>query len=203
MSDIGEKTKQYFIAIIPPSPVFEQTLELKQYFKEQYQTKAALNSPPHITIHMPFRWKEEKEERLVSSLAPFVKQFEPFKVCLDNFSAFPPRVIFINVVLSEMLRDFQKSVQKFCRTQLNLLNSNYRELPFHPHLTLAFRDLKKSVYAKAWDEFKDREFKAEFVADKLALLKHNGKTWDVHHQFTLESGYTVPGKSVLDKTEGG
>jgi 2'-5' RNA ligase len=63
------KTKEvslYFIAIIPPQPVFEETWQLKNHFKEHYQSKASLNSPPHITLHMPFEWKVEKEEMLVT-----------------------------------------------------------------------------------------------------------------------------------------
>ena len=53
-----EKRKQYFVALIPPSPVYEEAQALKEYFREKYNSKAALNSPPHITLHMPFFWKE-------------------------------------------------------------------------------------------------------------------------------------------------
>jgi len=55
-----KKNELYFIAIVPTSPLSEELLAWKQYFQEHYQSKAALNSPPHITLHMPFEWKEEK-----------------------------------------------------------------------------------------------------------------------------------------------
>ena len=64
-----KKEALYFLAIIPPSPLYEEALELKNYFKENYQSKASLNSPPHITLHMPFQWKQEKEEDLVGTFA--------------------------------------------------------------------------------------------------------------------------------------
>src|SRR3954471_9213105 len=92
-----DRTKLYFIALIPPSPIYDEAIEQKNYFKENYNSKASLNSPPHITMHMPFRWKEQKEKELASAIEQFVKNFDPIKVCLDNFSAFAPRVIFINV----------------------------------------------------------------------------------------------------------
>ena len=95
-----DKNKEYFIAIIPPSPVYEEVWKLKQYFQEKYSSKASLNSPPHITLHMPFQWKAHKEEALVEDLVAFFKSCDPLKVCLDNFSSFPPRVIFINVAKS-------------------------------------------------------------------------------------------------------
>ena len=199
---LDDKTAQYFIAFIPPAPVFEDAQALKEYFEKNFESKAALNSPPHITLHMPFRWKRKNEDELVSKLANWIRQFDPLKVCIDNFSSFPPRVIFLNVVRSEQLEALQKSIQRFCKTALKLFNANYREEPFHPHLTVAFRDLKKSAYAKAWEEFKTKEYKAEFVADKIAMLKHDGKRWNVFKEFTLESSFSTQNEKRLEATEG-
>jgi 2'-5' RNA ligase len=197
-----DKTQQYFIAFIPPAPVFEDALKLKQYFHETYHSKAALNSPPHITLHMPFRWKNEKETELIEKLKGFFKRHDPIKICIDNFMSFPPRVIFLNVVTDVLLISFQKELQRFCKKDLNLFNANYREHAFHPHLTLAFRDLKKAEYAKAWEEFAKKEYKAEFIADKVALLKHNGHEWKVLKDFTLESSYNTENEAALKTTEG-
>jgi 2'-5' RNA ligase len=197
-----DNLKQYFVAFIPPSPIYDETLALKEYFREKYNSKAALNSPPHITLHMPFRWKEQKEHDLAKKIQEFVKRYDPIKVCLDNFFSFPPRVIFINVAKSEILDDFQKNMERFFKKELDLFNANYQERPYHPHLTLAFRDLRKEAYRNAWDEFKSREYKAEFMADKLALLKHDGKRWNVKQEFTLESSYSTDNTSDLATTEG-
>lgn len=197
-----DKSPLYFIAFVPPAPVFEDALKLKQYFKETYNSKAALNSPPHITLHMPFRWKVAKEEELINKLKDFVKRHDPLKICLDNFSSFPPRVIFLNVVTSQQLVVFQKELQRFCKKELNLFNANYKEDPFHPHLTLAFRDLKKSAYTAAWEEFSKKEYKAEFIADKVSLLKHDGQKWNVLKDFTLESSYSTENVEELKTTEG-
>jgi 2'-5' RNA ligase len=180
------KDKLYFLAIIPPAPIYEEALAQKQYFKEHYKSKASLNSPPHITLHMPFRWKEQDEEELSARLHNFSMNNQPVTIKLDNYSSFPPRVIFINVILNQELENLQKNLKRFCRRVLNLFNADYKELPFHPHLTVAFRDLKKSNYFLAWGEYENKKFQAEFVADKLALLKHNGRVWQVHQEFRLQ-----------------
>ncbi|MEJ7643100.1 MAG: 2'-5' RNA ligase family protein [Chryseolinea sp.] len=172
--------KRYFIAIIPPSPIYEQAWEQKQYLWEHFDSKASLNSPPHITLHMPFKWSEKKEQELAAMLGEFTKTREPVKVNLDGYSSFPPRVVFINVLMSEPLKKMQYDLQHYCKVELNLFNANYRELPFHPHITIAFRDLKKPNYQKAWDEFRSKSFQAEFLADTLTLLKHDGKFWQRH-----------------------
>ncbi len=179
----SQGVNRYFIAIVPPSPVFEEVLALKNYFKEKYESKAALNSPPHITLHMPFLWKEKKEDLLISSLQDFAADQKPATIKLSNFSPFPPRVIFINVSANEELNKLQLNLHRFCKAKLNLFNAEYKDIPFHPHLTLAFRDLKKPMFAEAWSEFKDKTFSASFHLDKITLLKHDGKIWQQFSHF--------------------
>ncbi|MBK5279698.1 MAG: 2'-5' RNA ligase family protein, partial [Bacteroidia bacterium] len=154
----------YLIALIPPSPIFEDASELKNLFKEKYGSRASLNSPPHITLHMPFEWKERKEGELLSKLSAFSKDKETVELELRNFSCFAPRVIFINVLESKFLRTFQNELHRFCKVELNIFNAQYKDMPFHPHLTLAFRDLKKPMFEKAWEEFKSKEYSESFAA---------------------------------------
>ncbi|MBX2964894.1 MAG: 2'-5' RNA ligase family protein [Cyclobacteriaceae bacterium] len=182
-----DKRKLYFIGIVPPAPVFEKALQVKRYVYEQYGSKDALKSPPHITLHMPFKWDEQKEQKLIGLLTEFVStsQTQPFELRLKNFDCFEPRVIFIAVEKSEPLLLLQKELMRFCKTKLNLFNATYKDHAYHPHLTVAFRDLKKATFYKAWEEFKSKEFKGEFVANAITLLKHNGKNWDVHREFSF------------------
>lgn len=180
-----KEERLYFLAIVPPSPVYEEAFEHKVYFKTKYNSKASLNSPPHITLHMPFRWIEKNEDELVQHLTEFVERNMPVTIKLNGFSSFPPRVIFMNVEITSELEKLQKNLERYFKRHLNLFNANYKELPFHPHLTLAFRDLKKPNYQKAWEEFVGKNYQATFVADKIALLKHSGAIWEVFREFKL------------------
>jgi 2'-5' RNA ligase len=202
MASKDEGGKQYFIAVVPPQPVYDDAQRLKEYFRDSYGSKAALNSPPHITLHMPFLWKESREDRLTHALSRFAGDNGPVKICLDGFSCFRPRVIFLDVAESEALTALQHSLHKFMKQKLNLFNANYQDRPFHPHLTLAFRDLRKEQFARAWDEFQEREFKAEFIADRIILLKHNGRMWESYKEFVLESSYSAEVNPDLSTTEG-
>jgi 2'-5' RNA ligase len=177
--------KLYFVAIVPPSPIYEDAFEQKAYFKTKYNSKASLNSPPHITLHMPFKWKESGECDLETQMQNFVRGREPITIHLKDFSSFPPKVIFINVEISAELKALQKDLERHFKKELNLFNAKYKDLPFHPHLTLAFRDLKKPNYQKAWEEFVGKSYEATFVADKIALLKHSGSVWEVFREFEL------------------
>ncbi len=176
-------TQLYFIALMPPPPVLQEVQAFKEYFRDHHHSKAALKSPPHITLHMPFEWKETKEEKLIHALREFSTGRQAFSISLHNFSCFEPRVIYLDVKPSESLTELQTELHRFCKIRLNLFNARYRDLPFHPHLTLAFRDLKKEEFAKAWIEFSEKKYSANFLADKITLLKHNGNHWMPFREF--------------------
>ncbi len=75
------------------------------------------------------------------------------------------------------LEQLQKDLVKFCRSELNLTNAIWRNHPFNPHVTLAFRDLRKEKFYEAWKEFQHREFKKAFETRALTLLRHTGMEW--------------------------
>lgn len=183
--DERSRKQLYFIAIVLPEPFATTITRFKEYFRDVYQSKAALNSPPHITLHMPFQWRPEKENVLASKLNNFFSSCSPVQVRLQNFGCFAPRVIFIEVLKYDLLENLQQELSRFCRLELNLFNATHKDNPFHPHVTLAFRDLKKTAFKIAWEEFKDRPFSGEFTAGRVALLKHNGKAWEVFQEFEL------------------
>lgn len=171
------QTNRYLIAILPPEPITSEVLELKEHFRDKYQSKASLNAPAHITMHMPFEWSADRETELVKIFTEVSAMQVPIPIELDGFGCFPPRVIFITVVTNPLLDDTRKHLLQFCKTRLNLTNVVYRDEPFHPHVTLAFRDLKESFFEAAWEEFRSRPYKAIFECTQLSLLKHDGKSW--------------------------
>jgi 2'-5' RNA ligase len=179
------KTGRYFIAIIPPEPLYREVQELKEYFRDRYHGHAALRSPPHITLHMPFEWKREKESMLCDALESFFNNIGTFELKLLNFSCFAPKTIFIDVELCPELETVQKELERFCRGNLNLFQARYRDLPFHPHLTIAFRDMKKETFAEAWGEFGKKKFIRKFNVSRVALLKDNETLWKPVCYFSL------------------
>jgi len=173
----------YFVAIVPDTGLQDKVNEIKRYFGEQYNSHRSLRSPPHITLHMPFRWRKDREEILERTLSNFASSRDSFEVTLDGFGAFRPRVIYINVQQTDPLYSLQKDLSENIRRKLKIVNDSYRNRGFHPHMTIAFRDLSKSNFSKAWKEFEHKNFIEEFTAGSISLLKHNGKTWDIHKTF--------------------
>ncbi len=172
---------RYFLALIPHEPLQSEVQKVKEYLRNTYNTKGALRSPAHITLHMPFLWKEKKESRLINLLVQATKEIK-FELELDGYGAFPPRTIFIKNQESQELIDFQKRLSGFAKKYMNLFNATHNR-GFNPHMTVAFRDLKKTDFAKAWSEFEDRPFKGVFEVNSFWLLKHDGSRWNAYKEF--------------------
>ena len=179
--------QKYFVALIPPEPLRSKLQGIKERIGTDYHTRAALRSPPHITLHMPFLWSERKEHKLTEALSAFALKRESLNISLNGFSSFPPRVVFIAVEHNEVLIDLQFQLFRYCKTNLNIFNANYKDRPFHPHITLAFRDLKKEKFDVLWQEIEHEPFQATFVASTITLLKHDRRQWNEYANFQLGS----------------
>jgi 2'-5' RNA ligase len=55
-------------------------------------------------------------------------------------------------------------------------------------MTVAFRDLTRQNFKAAWPEFENRQLHFEFIADKLTLLIHDGRRWNIKSEFAFLGG---------------
>jgi 2'-5' RNA ligase len=175
--------KKYFIAILLPSRALEQAEALKQELLQEFNLKAAFRSPAHITLHRPFEWKEEKEQQLINILSEF--NFERnFNIVLKDLNCFEPRVIFVDVIENDALNELHHHLKYFAQEKLHLYNEVDDMRGFHPHVTIAFRDLKKNKFHEVWNQFKDKKFNAEFPYTGFSLLRLE-KKWEAIHHFSI------------------
>ena len=159
---------------------------MKEHFRDAYESKASMNSPPHITLHPPFKLKKEDgEKELEGALRQVASEREPFEARLKDYGAFRPRVIFIDVEKEPAMEKLQKAILE----QVVKLAEEEKKRPdhsFHPHMTLAFRDLSKANFHRAWKEFQSKELDYSWEVRQFTLLKHNGKHWEEYRHFSLE-----------------
>ena len=175
--------QMYFIAVVLPRLLDEKILQYKKSMAEKYGCKVGLKSPAHITIVPPFWTEPGKEEQLINDVRAISASFGNFTVTTDNFSAFKPRTLFVAVKDSEELKALKQAADNFFQTKDYKIKIENR--PFHPHITIATRDLHKKDFAEAWPYFETKEFQEEFDVAGLSLLKHNGRTWDVVYTSTF------------------
>lgn len=177
---------RFFVALLPPQDIQEYVNQIKQYFADNYASRHAQKSPPHITLQPPFEWANNNVSVLETSLREFASHQQSISVTLDGFSAFAPRVIYINVVRSPELLSLQASLSAQMEDNLQIVDRVGKQRPFAPHMTVAFRDLTKQNFHAAWPEFAQRQLHFEFTANKLTLLIHDGRCWQIQSEFDFQ-----------------
>lgn len=166
----------YLIALVPSREILQDVQQIKEEIKARFSASHALKLPGHITLQRPFWVKEEKQTILKKNLDEFSKKQPSFTIYLDGFGSFPPRVIFVKTSCSDNIIQLQSELQIALPIEL-FAHTSQRQAEIHPHLTVATRDLQENIFPQAWKEFKDREYRATFIAQDLILFKHTGKVW--------------------------
>jgi 2'-5' RNA ligase len=169
--------QMYFVAIVLPQSLDEKILSYKKSMFKIYGCKVGLKSPAHITLVPPFWMETEKEPQLKHDITAVSSSVSTFTITTNNFSAFKSRTLFVAVRENEQLKALKTSVDHFFRSADYKIKIENR--PFHPHITIATRDLHKKDFADAWPHFEKETFEEDFEAKGLSLLRHNGQNWDV------------------------
>ncbi len=180
------KKNLYFIAVIPGTDLRNRVRILKEEMRDKYGARKALSSPAHITLQPPFKRQEEEEALLCSVLDDFGRLQSPFEMTFNGFGCFPPRVIYIGIEDHGKLKALHHLLKTALKEKLNF-TSNELNKRFHPHMTIATRDLVKDTFWTAWPDFQKRKFHHKFTVKGIALLKHNGRTWDIYNTFAFKN----------------
>lgn len=170
--------QKYFLAIVPEGEFQDRVTDLKLEIRDRYRAKYALKSPAHITLKMPFVYNEAKEEKLIERLGSFISDFEPLTVTIVGVHTFGERVIYLGVEAEQALYDFQKGLTTFCKRELNLVDE-LSDRNFHPHMTVAFKDIKKSMFQGILELATKADLHSEWKETHVALLKRMEGKWVV------------------------
>lgn len=175
----------YFIALVPEEELNGKIKDLKEEIAARHNASHALKLPAHITLLPPFKMNKKEEDLLLMTLDRTSCRLSPFKIELLGFGSFPPRVIFVKIKDPHPVRSLYNELQEELRT---LIAEEYLETrDFHPHITIATKDLVKKNYKNAWKEFRKRDFSENFMATRLSLFRHNGKSWEIQKEFNFSS----------------
>ena len=173
----------YFIAIIPESTVCDEVTEFKAYASEHFQSSHALKSPPHITLIPPFRMNQQEIEQLQNGMPKWLSTQKEFTLQLDGFGVFSPKVIYVSVLSDITLIKLQKNLKNSFEKAFGFQPDKRNE--FHPHMTVAFKDLSRSNFYKAREYFGQIDYKRTIYVKKIYLLDHRNKKWNIHTRWNF------------------
>lgn len=170
--------RMYYVAVVCPPEIDEKVLQYKYWMRQRFGCKAALKSPAHLTLIAPFWLEEDQEQTLKETTKQFQTELLPFEIRLNNFDHFSNRVLFVHTEANESLARLQFETTEHFQQQFPVAVKTDNR-PFHPHVTIANRDMSPSAFLKAWEHFSKEDYAASFIADQIALLKLQEGKWKV------------------------
>lgn len=184
------KQELYYIAVIPDEEVKLLIREVKEELLQDYGLKHALKSPAHITLQRPFRRIQTEEPRLFQRLMQFATEQTVFELALSGYDCFTPKVIYAAVADYQLIKELYDNLHSYLLETLGFVTTEL-STDFHPHMTVATKDLTVAIFEKLWPLFKERSLSGIFTVDSIYVLKHNGKHWDVYKRFPFKNAKPV------------
>jgi 2'-5' RNA ligase len=177
----------YFIAIIPKREVREKITAFKQDFANRFNSTYALKVYPHITLKAPFKFSPNAHAELLRWFSDLHVLQKQFTIQLKDFGAFGNKrnpVVFVQPVVTKELQALQQQlIASFSSVFPG--NTHPTDLDFHPHMTIAYRDLSPEMFNKAWNEYKNKSFDEAFEVDAVYVLQHDSKKWNIISAYNL------------------
>ena len=180
--------QKYFLAIVPAGEFEDQVTDLKLEIKSRFQAKYALKSPPHVTVKMPFTYNEAKEEKLFQQLETFTRRYESIHISIKGVQTFGTRVIYLGVSAGQDLYEFQADLKTFCKREMNLVDE-LSDRNFHPHMTIAFKDIKKAQFQNILHYAQEVNLKQDLIVNEIVLLKKLEGQWIAYRKLPLKKAY--------------
>ncbi|HEX2532357.1 MAG TPA: 2'-5' RNA ligase family protein [Chitinophagaceae bacterium] len=175
----------YYLALVLPPDLNAPIQEYKLWMQDRFGCTVGLKSPAHITIIPPFKLQRPREAELLTDADALCRPLRPVEVRASGFASFGHRTLFAGVHPGKELAALKKSVEEGF-VDLNKYGIRRENRPFHPHITIANRDLPRSAFDEAWQYLKGQTFSATWTAEGLSTLRHNGRHWEVIHQSFFE-----------------
>lgn len=175
------------IAILVPEPIRSQVVAEQHHIAIEWGPKHALRTPPHLTIIPPLSVDDKTDEILRDIAITVVQRTTPFNLQLHGYGAFKPRVVFIQPGESDALQDLYRQWRVLLERSTPQLLRKYPDRPYHPHLTLAHRDVAPEQFRPMWNHYKDKSFEASFDVSGFWILNNTTSGWEPETEFQFSA----------------
>jgi 2'-5' RNA ligase len=178
----AEAHRMVYFSLVCPESVGRDIRGFQQWLFLRHGARAAMKSPAHITLIPPFWWPTANLDALSAHAAAF--RFAPptLKVRLEGFGHFGKRVLFVRIEDQPELQALQEAFNG----HMQLLaggNMKADDRPFHPHVTIATRDMTPAAFREAWEHFSRMDYRAAMDLDTISLMLHSSGAWNIGHSF--------------------
>lgn len=166
----------YFAGISVPEPYSLTIRKMQEVFRDTFGAVHALNSPPHITLIPPFRASSDDFDWLINSFCDLLADVDRFPIQISDFGSFGEKVVYVNVCISNHLRDLYERLSEPFEARFPAIE--IRSRAFHPHVTLASRDLPPGQFSSSMRWLGTMQLKASFTVESVTFYRHHLRHWE-------------------------
>lgn len=188
----GYQEHEYQLVWSIPDAVKEKIRKIRMGFQEKYPMPYGAGQQVLLPL-VKFRQRQLLEERVKHSIYQLATGWRPFQIRLQDFAAQPSHSIYVPVAarsgssgdagLAGITRDL-KSIQSLLR-----LDKEHTPFFITDHKILVAGKLPPPIFDKAWLEYAQKSFSAQFLADACLLLKRSAgnPNWQIIQRVELRN----------------
>lgn len=180
------------IAIVPPEPVFTEIRKEQEFIAKTWGPKHALRTPPHITIIPPIALTSGQTGWLSGMAYALAGHAVPFTFKLYDFDFFRPKVVYVRPVVSPELQELHDLWHQALLARMPHILDQYPDRPYHPHLTLAHKDVPGAQFEAMRKYYTAKTYRAEFLVDHFCILSHQGEGWVIERRYPFDQAEDRP-----------
>ncbi len=124
----------------------------------------------------PFKTEENTERLLLNFVETYNFVIIPFNIQLNGFNHFGNRVLYVDVMPSVSLSDMEKDINIQFGKEFPLIIFRNKQA-FHPHVTIATRDISEHKFNVVWHYFLQHMIDAKNDCKELSLMKLDKEVW--------------------------
>jgi 2'-5' RNA ligase len=173
------------IALLPPKEISDMVRAEQLLIAERWGPKHAMRTPPHLTLIPPLAVNANSFNTIKRIATEIAASAQSFPLQLKGFGAFKPRVVFIHPIITSELQSLYRQWRDALEAELPELLDRYPDRPYHPHLTLAHRDVYAEQFTSMWCHYQGQSFDASFDVNSFHILHHGREGWEPEIEFSF------------------
>lgn len=176
----------HFIGVLLPDDLTCVVEECRRYMNRTYGCRSGHATPVHVTLVPPFALpRDYTTEDVVEALLRGVPQDFSFSARTENFGAFGDRTLFAAVRPAPEWNRLKNAAETALRGAFpGCLRKDPR--PFHPHITVANRDIPPGASTAALRVLNGKKFEEDFPVDNMTVFVRKGGGWEAAQAVAAE-----------------
>ena len=178
-TDEAPRLPLFFVALLPQGEPKARIHAIKLQNAGRFACRVAMKTPPHITIIPPFRLASDRVNEMIAAVKNHFAPTDNLVVKFGGVSAFEERTIYLDILLNEALKSYDLAAKNLVNAQPELFPAVRFHDVFHPHVTLANRDIAPSDFQEMKSYLESKFYPTESENLKLEVLHLDRGRWEV------------------------